>query len=153
VSLYENLIINEFNVQQAPVISNYSYISTTEIQLFQNLISLYTTNDTLKMNNYIKTIERDPSIAIPVKERLYALTEMLKAVGNIDLSNLHKQLNIEGNSRGERRLNAAISDQLDAIFDNPISAGFFIAGLPGSFVQVVAIAAYKVLRGDYNHIQ
>jgi hypothetical protein len=158
VSLYKNLIINEFNVHQVPAISNYSSVSTAEIQLFQNLISLYAANEslsdkTLKMNNYIKTIEANPSIAKPVKERLYALTEMLKAVGCIDLSNLHKQLNIEGDSRAERRLHAAISDQLKDIFDNPISTAFFIAGLPGSFVEVVAVAVYKVLRGDYDHIQ
>jgi uncharacterized protein YxeA len=117
VRLYKNLIINEFNVQQVPAISNYSSVSTAEIQLFQNLISLYAANEslsdqTLKINNYIKTIETNPSIAQPVKERLYALTEMLKAVDC-----------------------------------------FFYSRVPYSFVEVVTVAVYKVLRGDYDHIQ
>jgi hypothetical protein len=155
VNLYGNLIINEFVRQNVPKISNYPSPSFAEIQLFVHLMSLYTSNQSFNnrismIDNYMQAVENNSSITQPIKERLYALSEMLKAAGTVDLSKFHKY---EGESTYERRLNAAISDQLAIIFDNPVSAGFFIIGLPKSFVQVVAVATYKVMRGDYNHIE
>jgi hypothetical protein len=156
IKLYSDFITRELNNQNAPIISYYPSFSSYEVHLFEILISIYFDNtissqDRIsKIDNYMQTIENDPSIAMPIKERLFALEEMLKASGIVDLSKLHK---LEGDSQFERRLSAALNDELKAIQDNPIRMAVFILGLPESFFGVLGSATYRVLRGDYNDIK